>query len=96
MATVQERKEQRLECTWEATKAGIISASVALAASWPAVYFANQRFAGFRTRLGVSGKTALVVRGWHLFRDRLKLVDVMYLGGIDATVKMIMSQGVYA
>lgn len=63
MASVQERKERQLDCTWQAAKAGLVSAAGALAVSWPAVYLANQRFKGFRTRLGISGKTALVVRG---------------------------------
>ncbi|GMH40777.1 hypothetical protein BSKO_08681 [Bryopsis sp. KO-2023] len=61
MAAVEERKAQQSQCTWDAAVAGCKAAVGALAVSWPAVYLANKNFTGFRTRLGISGKTALVV-----------------------------------
>jgi len=45
----------------ESLTAGFRDAALALAGAGTAVYLANRNFVGFRTRLGVSGKTALVV-----------------------------------
>jgi len=61
MMDTQEREEHRSSCVMESIAAGLKSAAVAVTGSGAAVYCANRYWTGFRTRLGVSGKTALVV-----------------------------------
>eukprot|EP00959_Pyramimonas_sp_CCMP1952_P263742 5515787-Pyramimonas_sp.AAC.1 len=46
-------------CTNEAMKAGAVTATQYAAVSIPSVYLAHKYVQAFRTRLGVSGKTAI-------------------------------------
>ena len=57
-----ERKKTQSDCVTEAIWAGAKSSAWAGATSASAVLLANQYWPAFRTSLGVSGKTALIVR----------------------------------
>ena len=55
------RKKTQADCVNESIKTGAKSAAWALATSGSIVLLANQFLPTFRTSLGVSGKTALIV-----------------------------------
>jgi hypothetical protein len=57
-----ERVKAREECVQESLLAGAKDGLIALGVSSVAVLAANTFWAGFRQNLGISGKTALVVR----------------------------------
>lgn len=62
MSDDAEREKHREDCVKEALVSGAKASAYALATSGLLVGLANHFWPAFRTSLGVSGKTALIVR----------------------------------
>ena len=66
MSVSAEREQHKDDCVKEALISGAKASALALGTSSLLVGVANQFLPSFRTSLGVSGKTALIVSTWDL------------------------------